>query len=357
MRVGVCYNIDYHPDIHGSPQDYFENILKQVELLDRLGYDTVWFSEHHCAAYSFGNPCVMAAAAAQRTKTIRIGTGVSLLPLHHPIFLAEQYGMLDVLSGGRLEYGVGRGYLLQEYDWLKIPIEESHTRYRECAEFIIKAWTEPGPISFHGKHFDVDDYTYFPGPIQRPHPPIYASASGTLDSYRWAAEKGLNLGTALFVPDKKGIGDNIDFYRDTLAKKGFDPATREVCAITQMYCAPTKAEAVRDGGDYATNYYRFFSDVNARARVSNVPEFFKEIRGEDLDRDDRVVLGPPDELVQRICHMGDTWGIDLLLMEVAQGRAPYDKVFATLELFGREALPKIQAHKHKKVTAGLATAG
>src|SRR6516165_4764434 len=100
MRLGVCYNIDYHPDIHGAPADYFETILRQVELMEALNYDTVWFSEHHCAGYSFGNPCIMAAAAAQRTKRIRIGTGVSLLPLHHPIMLAEQYGQLDVLSGG-----------------------------------------------------------------------------------------------------------------------------------------------------------------------------------------------------------------------------------------------------------------
>ena len=83
MRVGICYNIEYHDDIHKSPSHYFGQILEQVDLLEELGYDTVWFSEHHSARYSFGNPCVMAAAAAQRTKRIRIGTGVSLLPLRH----------------------------------------------------------------------------------------------------------------------------------------------------------------------------------------------------------------------------------------------------------------------------------
>jgi alkanesulfonate monooxygenase SsuD/methylene tetrahydromethanopterin reductase-like flavin-dependent oxidoreductase (luciferase family) len=356
MRLGICYNIDYHPDIHGAPAEYFETILQQVELLEELGYDTVWFSEHHCAGYSFGNPCVIAAAAAMRTKRIRIGTGVSLLPLHHPIMLAEQYGMLDVLSNGRLEYGVGRGYLLQEYDWLKVPLEESHTRYREAAEFIIKAWTEPGPISFHGKHFDVDNYQYFPPPVQRPHPPIYASASGTVESYTWAASKGLNLGTALFVPDREGIARNIELYRRTLAEHGFDPASREVCAITQMYCAPTKAEAVRDGGDYATNYYRFFTALSAQARVDSVPGFFKEIRGEDLDKDDRVLLGDPADLIPRINNMADTLGVDLLLMEVAQGRAPNDKVFKALELFGREVLPHVQGRTHAKRKAGLTAA-
>ena len=201
--------VEYHPDIHKTPSHYYGQILDQVDLMEELGYDTVWFSEHHCAGYSFGNPAVIAAAAAARTKRIRIGTGVSLLPLHHPILLAEQYGMLDVLSGGRLEYGVGRGYLMQEYDWLKVPIDESHSRYREAAEFIIKAWTEQGPISFHGEHFDVDNYSYFPQPVQRPHPPIYASAAGTQASFEWAAAKGLNLGTALFGPPLEMIRDNV----------------------------------------------------------------------------------------------------------------------------------------------------
>jgi alkanesulfonate monooxygenase SsuD/methylene tetrahydromethanopterin reductase-like flavin-dependent oxidoreductase (luciferase family) len=320
--------------------------LAQVDLLEELGYDSVWFSEHHCGSYSFGNPAVMAMAAAARTRRIRIGTGVSLLPLHHPIMLAEQYAMLDVLSGGRLEYGVGRGYLMQEYDWLNVPIDESHGRYREAAEFIIKAWTEKGRISYHGKHFDIDDYECFPAPLQRPHPPIYASASGTLASFEWAAARGLNLGTALFVPDRDGIRRNISHYRSHLRKHGFAPETREVCAITQMYCAPTQAEAVRDGAQYATNYYRFFFELSGQANTSTVPAFFEHARGEDLNRDNRVLLGDPENLSRRIASVRDEFGIDLLLMEVAQGGAPEHKVFRALELFGKYVLPDLQARNH-----------
>ena len=353
MRVGICYNVEYHPDVHKTPSHYFGQILEQVDLLEELGYDSAWFSEHHCAAYSFGNPAVIAAAAAQRTKRIRIGTGVSLLPLHHPIMLAEQYGMLDVLSNGRLEYGIGRGYLMQEYDWLKIPISESHSRYHEAAEFIIKAWSEKGPIDFHSQHFDVDNYSYFPPPIQKPFPPIYASANSP-ESFLWAAQKGLNMGTALFTPNIQGVVDGIATYKRTLAENGFDPATREVMAITQMYCAPTKAEALRDGGDYATNYYRFFSGVNAQARVGTVPAEYQTMRGQDLDADNRVLLGDPEDLIPRINALETDMGIDFLLMEVAQGGAPPEKVLKALELFGREVLPAVQGKKTKAAVAGLA---
>ena len=351
MRFGVCYNIDYHPDVHGSPSSYYAQIIDQVDLLEELGYDTVWFSEHHSSGYSFGNPCVIAAAAAARTKRIRIGIGVSLLPLHHPLVLAEQYGMLDVISGGRLEYGIGRGYSALEYGWLKVAWEESHSRYREAAEFIIQAWTKPGPMTFHGAHFDVDGYRYFPPPLQKPHPPIYASAGGTVDSFRWAGEKGLNLGTALFVPDGSGIASNIALYRRTLVEHGFDPATREVSGITQVYCAPTMAEAVKDGCEFANNYYDYFS------AVSGHPEAYSQTRAEAFNKDDRVLFGDPENLTRRIAGLRDRLGVDLLLMEVAQGRAPPDKVVKALTLFGQEVMPHLQGKaQDANSPAHLATA-
>lgn len=346
MRVGICYNIEYHDDVHKSPSHYFGQILEQVDLLEELGYDTVWFSEHHSGRYSFGNPCVIAAAAAQRTKRIRIGTGVSLLPLRHPIMLAEEYAMLDVLSGGRLEYGIGRGYLMQEYDWLKIPLEESHSRYREAADFIIKAWTEKGPFSFKSSHFDIDGWECFPAPVQKPFPPIYASAGGTPSSLEFAASRGLHMGTALFNPDREALARTVSEYRRQLRDHGYDPATREVCGITQMYCAADMEEAVRDGDQFTTNYYRFFAALDGKARESTVPHFFATARGVDMDATDSVFFGDPDNLRRRISHVRDSIGIDLLLLEVAQGGAPEDKVLSCLELFGKEVMPTLQVKNH-----------
>ena len=357
MRVGICYNIEYHEDIHKSPSHYFGQILEQVDLLEELGYDTVWFSEHHSARYSFGNPCVMAAAAAQRTRRIRIGTGVSLLPLRHPIMLAEEYAMLDVLSGGRLEYGVGRGYLMQEYDWLKIPVGESHSRYRETVEFLIKAWSGEGPISHKGQHFDIEDWECFPAPVQKPFPAIYASAGGSASSLELAATWGLNMGTALFIPDREMLAGLIAEYRRQLRANGFDPATREVCGITQMYCAESMEDAVRDGDQFATNYYRFFANLDAKARESTVPHAFATLRGRDMDAVNGVFLGDPENLRTRISHERDTLGIDLLLLEVAQGGAPYDKVMSCLEIFGKQVLPALQAKNHNLNDAPQAAAG
>lgn len=343
MRFGICYNIDYHEEAHGSPSRYFGMILEQVDLLERLGYDTVWFSEHHCGGYSFGNPAVIAAAVAQRTKRIRIGTGVSLVPLHEPIFLAEQYGMLDVLSDGRLEYGIGRGYLMHEYGWLKIPVAHSHGRYHEAMDFIQRAWASGGrPMDFHGQHFQVDGYTYFPAPVQQP-VPIYASAASTEESYRWAGRNGFNLGTALFLPDISNMGERIAAYKDALRESGFDPATREVMTITQMYCAPDLDEALRDGKTYAENYYRFFSKL-AGTEGNPIQQYYSKVDALDLNRKGQLLLGDPETLTTRITDLRDRLGIDFVLMEVAQGSAPHDKICQALETFGTKVMPRFQTH-------------
>jgi alkanesulfonate monooxygenase SsuD/methylene tetrahydromethanopterin reductase-like flavin-dependent oxidoreductase (luciferase family) len=312
-------------------------------LLEELGYDAAWFGEHHYSGYSFGNPAMIALAAASRTKRLRLGTGVSLIPLHHPLRLAEEYAMLDVLSGGRLEYGVGRGFLSYAYDLFNINLAESHERYHEGIELIIKAWTAAGPFSFDGGFWKLRDYEFFPKPVQKPHPPIFAAGAGTPTSFIWAGQKGLDLCTALFAPDKSLLTNGLNSYRETLAANGYDPALRTVASVTQMYCADTKSEALRHGGQYALNYYKFFSDLDRRGSQPSPARGFGKVRIEDLDAANLVLFGDPDDLAARITQVRDTFGIDLLLFEVAQGGASPHGVRESLQLFAAHVMPKFKA--------------
>ena len=193
MKFAILYNTDYYPDIHGSAERYYNQILEQVELEEELGFDAVWFGEHHYSGYSFGSPPVMAMAAAGRTKRIRLGTGISLVPLNNPIRLAEEYAMVDVLSGGRLEYGIGRGFLKYSHKIFGVDEAENTERYHEGTDIICKAWTSAQPFSYRGKFWELEDYTFFPSPLQKPHPPIYASGAITPESYQWAGQRGLSL--------------------------------------------------------------------------------------------------------------------------------------------------------------------
>ena len=168
LKFGLLFNTDYHAEVHGSATEYFGHLLDQIVLAEELGFHSAWFGEHHYSAYSFGAPAVMLMAAAGRTHRIRLGTGVSLLPIHHPVRLAEEYATLDVLSGGRLEYGVGRGFLRYALDLFGIDEDESHERYREALTLLLRAWSHREPFSFEGKFWSLEDYQFFPPPAQQP---------------------------------------------------------------------------------------------------------------------------------------------------------------------------------------------
>ena len=199
MKFGILYNIDYRPEVHGTSSSYYAQILDEVQLLEELGFDSAWFGEHHYAGYSFGAPAVIATAAAARTSRLRLGTGVSLIPLHHPLLLAEEYAMLDVLSSGRLEYGIGRGFLNYAYQLMGVDRAQSFERFREGTNIIIKAWTAREPFSFAGKFWPLDDYRLlFPTPVQKPHPPIYGAGAMSQESYIFAGSRGLHLCTGPF---------------------------------------------------------------------------------------------------------------------------------------------------------------
>lgn len=354
MKFGILYNIDYHEDVHGSQAQYYETILQQVERLDELGYDSVWFGEHHYGKYSFSVPSLMCLAAAQRTTDIRVGTGVSLLPLQHPVRQAEEFAMLDVLTGGRVEYGVGRGFLKWGYDIMGVDEAESVERYYEALEIITSIYHSDGPVSFTGEHWDVRDFELFPRPIQDPLP-IYSSGASTLDSYAFAGRMGVNLATAFFVPKQDTVRKGIASYREELRKQGIDPNDREVLAVVPMYCAETEEEA-RQSFEYTQNYLGFFGGLDARSphRADSYKEYIAEPTRagatqyglptfDDWDKANLSLIGTPDRIIEKIQWYNDYYDHpDHLLLEVAQGGMPPELVIPTIERFAENVMSKFK---------------
>ena len=348
MKFGILYNTDYYPNAHGSASQYYNQILEQVKLEEELGFESVWFGEHHYSGYSFGSPPVMAMAAADRTKRIRLGTGVSLIPLNHPIRLAEEYAMLDVLSGGRLEYGIGRGFLKYSHEIFGINEDENHERYHEGTDIIVKAWTSDEPFSYQGKFWQLQDYTFFPKPLQQPHPPIYASGVITPESCIWAGKQGFHLATGFFVPLQERVRDNIQLYRQALEENGHNPAERDVSGVFQMYCGESNEEAHRNGGEYVLNYYKFFGSLDQRSPHASrafehyqggVSRIFSGVSYEDLDKRNLIMIGNPDNLIERIKWAQEYFGANYLIFEVAQGGMPHKYVMPSLERFAKYVMP------------------
>jgi alkanesulfonate monooxygenase SsuD/methylene tetrahydromethanopterin reductase-like flavin-dependent oxidoreductase (luciferase family) len=349
LKFGLLFNTDYHAEAHGPPSEYYGRILDQVVLAETLGFHSAWFGEHHYASYSFGAPAVMAMAAAGRTQRIRLGTGVSLLPIHNPIRLAEEYATLDVLSGGRLEYGIGRGFLRYALDLFGIDEDESHDRYREATEIIMRAWTQKGPISHDGRFWQFEDYEFFPAPAQTPHPPIYASATLTPESFVWTAQQGFHLATACFVPNKEGVRDGVALYRRTLEESGRDFSGLDVAGVFQMFCGESHAEAHKVAGGHVIEYLDFFGSIDARSphrskayehHGGGTKGMFDGVTSEMLDAQKLLLISDSAGLVERIEWAREYYGLNYLLLEVGQGGIAPKLVEESLVRFSREVMPR-----------------
>ena len=193
MKVGVLQFFSW-PGRHGPLEDVYARALERIEIMDRGGFDAVWLAEHHFTTFSVcPSVHMLGTLAAARTKRLRIGTAVSLAALYHPLRLAEEVALLDMLSGGRVNWGAGRGFAHSEFNAFGVPPEESAERFREAVEIVLQAWTQER-FSFQGTHFNFDDIEVLPKPLQQPHPPIWMAAT---------SEYGDRLGgePRLFHPD------------------------------------------------------------------------------------------------------------------------------------------------------------
>src|SRR6187397_1038177 len=191
MKVGVLQFFSW-PERRGDLATVFARALQRIEIMDRTGYDAVWLAEHHFSSFSVcPSVHMMGTMAAARTKRLRIGTGVSLAPFYNPLRLAEEVALLDVLSGGRVNWGAGRGFERSEFAAFGIPGEESAARFHETVEIVLKAWTNQR-VTHQGRFFNYDGVEVLPKPLQAPHPPVWMAAS-SLPALEWAASQGHSI--------------------------------------------------------------------------------------------------------------------------------------------------------------------
>ncbi len=241
MKFGLFYQVPCAQ--WQSPADRYRDTLDQIQLGDELGFDNAWFAELHFNPTNSitPSPLMLAAAAAQRTRRIRLGVAVNLLPLHNPIRLAEDIATLDVLSDGRAEFGVGRGSMPAHFQGFGIPLEESRDRFVEFLEFIIKAWTEE-EVSFEGNYFKVKDLNLAPKPVQTPHPPVRI-ASNSPDTFELVGRLGYNMFASTVVLPMAKLREGVKLYRQTLAAFGHTAGTGELSLNTVVYVAKDAREA------------------------------------------------------------------------------------------------------------------
>ncbi len=239
MKVGVLQFFSWSRRI--PLETVYQRAFERIAVMDEGGYDGVWLAEHHFNTYSVcPSPHLMAMNVAARTKNLRVGLAVSLAVFYNPLRLAEEVALLDVLSGGRINWGAGRGFDPSEFRAFKVDVAESAARFQEAVDIVLAAWTKE-KLTFHGQFWDYEDVEVLPKPTQKPHPPTWVAATSP-EAINRAASKGH---TILMDPHAthEEIREKRALYERTLASSGFSIAGRDIPMARLIAIAPTEEQA------------------------------------------------------------------------------------------------------------------
>jgi len=318
----------------------FREGLEQIELAEALGYGCVWVAEHHFTTYiMLPAPLLFLTAAAQRTRSIRLGTAVLPLPFYHPLRLAEDVAMADLLSGGRLNVGIGRGYQPYEFAPLGTQFEESVERFEEILQVLLLAWRGE-EFSFAGRYYQVEPLTVVPRPLQRPHPPIWL-ASSTPRSISVAARRGFMPLSTAGIHDPNELVVARAAYRRTLEELGRDPDAAPLATQRIVHVAPTRAEA-REAAATALWAYRVSRRYSDPTPIppGAVPDATP--LADEPDREaliDRAIAGTADEVAERIAALREL-GITTLVCQMDLPGLEPRLVRRSMRLFAEQVAPR-----------------
>ncbi len=338
-------------------QALYNRYLDELEHAEAVGFDGICVNEHHQTAYGLmPAPDIIAAMLARRTKRAKIAILGNALSLRdHPIRVAEEVAMLDVITGGRIISGFVRGIGLEYYSFSLDP-SRSRDRFVEALDFIIKAWTEPGPFEWHGKEFQQRYVNPWPRPLQKPHPPIWLPSTGSQETIELCAERGYPFIRVYERADVvKQIFDNLRAEGERIGK----PVPREnIGWMTPIYVAETDAKAFEEAGDAVLYLFR---ELSHRPMEMLVPPGYMSARsmGFALSRRERrqaigqataeqlndlgyCVFGSPETVRQRLAEHHKNMGFGKLVGLMQFGTLGAEQTRKNLDLFGSEVMPQLR---------------
>jgi len=313
-----------------TEQQLYNGFIDYVCEAEELGFKSFFIAEHHFSGISQISAVLnFLSFLAARTTTMRLGTAVSVLTWHNPALLVEEAATVDVLSGGRLDLGLGRGYRRSEFDGFCIPFEEADARYSECLDFIRKAWTTKGPFSHHGKYWDFENIVVEPAPVQVPHPPLWVGA-GSPKSLGAAAAQGFNvLLDQIAAPAL--IGERLQVYKSAVEEMGGTYHPHRV-GVTRAFHLTTNQAERELAYEHRASFLLRASGLQRDAKKQSslgLPTSMDEIRD---STEKSALIGQPDEIIKRIQEL-QALGVEyIMLMDVGLSHS-------SLRTFAREVMP------------------
>ena len=354
----------------------YEEHLKCWEEMDKLGFDGVGLNEHHTTPHGLMNsPNMMAAVGAQRTKKLKFLLLGNLVPLHNPLRIAEELAMADCLSHGRILSGFARG-VPREYNVYGVSMGESRARFEEAVDIIMKAWTEP-KFSYEGKFWSYKDIAIWPRPYQQPHPPVWVPFTGSKETIEWAAKHNFSA----VIPDHhRGLTqDIVGYFAKQMGTHGRTLTPEHICYFADAYVAPDRATAIKEYSPFylyfvhtlwhhgslekgsspaGTGYlssasYDYIKPEN-RVGAGVDREGMMKTTLADIERKidgGELAWGNAKDVADQLIAGAERMGANTLLLNMNVGAMSYEVFLEQIRRFGRDVLPKLQAHQVKRVPA------
>jgi len=326
-----------HLDSDGGPLGrFFEKRLRLLELIERSGFHGYHLAEHHATPLGMASsPSVFLASAIQRTRTIRLGPLVYVLPLYHPLRLYEEICMLDHLSGGRLTVGVGRGGALIEHQRFGVDPAQAPAMYQEAFAVLMRAF-ETDVLDFEGRFYNYKDYLVQAKPVQRPHPPIWYGAPNA-DAIAWAGPRSINVVSLGPAARARAISDR---YRDEWKRLGRDGSALPGIGITRHIVVAETDDAAR--AIAAAAYPRWRDAIEFLWRRTNADFVLKDVYPRDfaaLERIGHGIAGSPATVRDYLVRLQEVTGVNSVLCQMVFGDMRFDDAARSIGLFGGEIIP------------------
>ncbi|MCC2095273.1 MAG: LLM class flavin-dependent oxidoreductase [Hyphomicrobiales bacterium] len=339
--------------------DIYNRYLGEMALADELGFDGVCANEHHQTAYGLmPAPNLIAAALTRTTKRAKIAVLGRALPLvSNPVAVAEEFAMLDQMSGGRLVTGFVRG-IGSEYFAFGVDPTLSHERFYEAHELIIKAWTQPGPFPYHGKHYRFDYVNLWPRPLQQPHPPIWIPSQGSIETIEWCAAPERKY-TYLQTFSPAALAEkNFATYREIAERNGYKAADSQLGWAVPTYVSETDEKAREELKPHVEAFFnyllRFPIEMRMPPGYSSIKSTKALIEAKFAVRSVQqtvdtlidlgiIVCGSPKTVRDTFVERCGKWGVGNLLPMLQIGTQPADQTEKSMRLFASEVMPRLRA--------------
>ncbi len=349
MRFGMLHLFENPID-----KTEYQVVKEQLELMvaaEEYGFDSIWPAEHHFTEYGYcASPSLSLAAVASVTKKVRLGTGVVVLPMNHPLRLAEDYAFLDLMSDGRVDFGMGRGYQPLEFQRYGIDQATTRGRFEECVDVIKMAWQD-GVVDFHGDYYDFTNVPVRPSPLQTPQIPMWMACLSP-ESFEMAGDYGHNLlfGSVFGIDPETATQRRIDYYRG-LARSGHSAEDKQVGCLMMVYVAETKEKAEAEYREVCQWYFntvaKYLSTegdkpIKTYEAYHNLRDVAASADFDMLREAGFVVCGSPDQVVEELTQAQQGYAMTELLCWTRLGGLDNNKVLKSMELMRDRVFPHLR---------------